>query len=89
MDGDGCDRNCVIERRPGPGELCPDLECAQTLECWGVADLNFDNYCLRPCNAVEECFADFGPDACCQPPGPQLLDTFCIPRALLRDPCGE
>ena len=87
--GDGCDGACRIEQRPGPGELCPDLVCAETLECWGVADLNFANYCLRPCVDVAECVADFGDDACCQPPGPQLLDTFCLPRALLRDPCGQ
>lgn len=91
QDDDGCDRACRIERLPGPGDLCPDLVCdeAQALECWGVADLNFENHCLRPCETADECFADFGPDACCQPPGPQLLETFCIPRALLRDPCGE
>ena len=90
-DDDGCDRVCREQRQPGPGDLCPNLVCdeALALECWGVADLNFENHCLRPCDAVEECFADFGADACCQPPGPQLLETFCIPRDLLRDPCGE
>ncbi|MFN3200300.1 MAG: DUF4215 domain-containing protein [Bradymonadia bacterium] len=87
--GDGCDAQCEVERLPGPGEICPDLVCAEPFECWGVADLNFTNYCLKPCEVVTDCIDDFGPEVCCQPPGPQLLDTFCVPQALLQDPCGE
>lgn len=87
--GDGCDALCRVEQQPGPGEACPELICAAPFECWGVADLNFANYCLKPCAEVADCVADFGDAVCCQPPGPQLLDTFCVPHALLQDPCGE
>jgi cysteine-rich repeat protein len=87
-DGDGCDAACAIEPLPGPGDACPDFVCSEQLECWGIADAGFINICTAACDSVDDCFADFGDNVCCQRPGPQLLDTYCVPAPLLPDGCN-
>lgn len=72
---------------PGPGEKCEDFEtCAPGLVCWQVADADWFPYCLRPCAGPEECDG-FGPNPCCMAPGPQLIETYCIPDAILNNGC--
>lgn len=64
---------------PGPGELCGMLPniCDQVLECWLVISAG-EYICTQPCADASECGA-YGPDACCERPGFQTLETVCLP----------
>lgn len=83
--GDGCDATCHREL-PGPGQTCPDFQCSASLNCWGIAQAGFRNICTQNCATVDECGV-YGP-ACCQPPGPQVIQKVCVPLALLPNGCN-
>ncbi|MCA9542092.1 MAG: hypothetical protein KC620_24515, partial [Myxococcales bacterium] len=85
--GDGCDVNCRREPLPGPGEDCRGFMCSQGLSCFGIAEAGFRNICTHLCDTVADC-GDFEGDVCCQRPGPQLIDRYCVPRALLPNGCA-
>ncbi len=65
---------------PGPGEMCgapPDF-CEPGLVCWQLFTSG-DLICTQDCVVASECEADYGVGACCARPGPQTVDTVCIP----------
>jgi hypothetical protein len=64
---------------PGPGETCgqvPDV-CAPGLECWLLLQSG-QFLCTQPCSDATMCAA-YGSDPCCVLPGPQTLETVCVP----------
>ena len=64
----------------GPGASC-DREpqsCAPGMQCWLVFG-PFQNFCAATCSDARECGA-YGPDACCQVPGPQVTIPVCLPK---------
>jgi len=65
---------------PGPGETCgpPPQFCAPSLVCWQLFTTS-DLICTQDCTTDTECEADYGVGACCARPGPQTIDTVCIP----------
>ena len=85
---DGCDPACRREALPGPGEDCRGFLCAEGLSCFGVAQAGFRNVCTHPCQTNADC-ADFEVETCCEPPGPQLVDTYCVRRDMLRNGCAN
>jgi|GEM_PF-4190707 len=65
---------------PGPGEPCgtsPDF-CAPGLVCWQLFTTG-DLICTQDCTSASECEPDYGTGACCARPGPQTVNTVCIP----------
>lgn len=65
---------------PGPGEPCgsaPDF-CAPGLTCWQLFTTG-DLICTEDCTSETECQASYGAGACCARPGPQTVNTVCIP----------
>ncbi len=85
---DGCDPACRREALPGPGEDCRGFLCAEGLSCFGVAQAGFRNVCTHPCETNDDC-ADFEVETCCEPPGPQLVDAYCVRRDMLRNGCAN
>lgn len=74
---------------PGRGEACEET-CSGDLECWKVF-LAIDEavICTEPClEGPGECVG-YGPDPCCFVPGPQLLEPYCVPRAIMAGGCPE
>ncbi len=84
---------------PGPGEQCKvpscedgvcEVTCSGDLECWKVF-LAIDEaiICTELClDGPEDC-EGYGPDPCCFVPGPQLLEPYCVPRAIMAEGCPE
>jgi hypothetical protein len=67
---------------PANGEPCgfdpvTGFYCAADFDCWLLFFTNVP-ICTNLCGSPAECGA-YGPEACCAPPGPQTLDTTCIP----------
>ncbi len=62
------------------GALCDRApqQCVAPDECWLLIGPNHA-ICSRTCTTPSEC-GDFGPEPCCQLPGPQVTTPVCIPK---------
>ena len=70
---------------PTGGQSCETVRCAPGYRCLGFfnTDIVWQGfYCTQTCGDDSPCPAEYGDDACCRPPGPQLIETYCVTRAL-------
>ena len=65
--------------RPRWGQRCDQGVCADDLECLPLAAAGYQPYCVSTCARADDCPAALGARPCCQIPGPQLLQTYCLP----------
>lgn len=76
---------------PGPAASCElsQFLCQPGLDCYDVFAPNVPRVtlCLRPCETPDTCDPEFGVAPCCTPPGPQLLDRYCVPSAFYGGQC--
>lgn len=65
----------------GPGVPCDGRfsDCRPELACWFVFG-PYKSWCGALCTDVSQC-GDYGPNASCKVPGPQVMDPVCLPEA--------
>lgn len=76
--------------RLAPGEDC-DRDpggCSPPDECWLLVGPPTRAICTRLCRIAAECGA-FGPGACCELPGPQVVTPVCLPAGKGACPGGD
>lgn len=64
----------------GPGASCDGRfsDCRSDLACWFVFG-PYKSWCGALCTDVSQC-GEYGPNACCKVPGPQVMDPVCLPE---------
>jgi hypothetical protein len=71
---------------PGPGASCEfsDYQCAPGLFCREVLAAG-EILCMELCDTPADCGPGYGPNPCCERPGFQEFNSFCIPRDVMPD----
>jgi hypothetical protein len=56
------------------------------LSCWPIALAQYHPYCLHTCTSTADC-TDYRGPTCCMTPGPQTVETHCVPMEILDGGC--